>query len=327
MTSLTARLRVGDFTKSLRVTGDRLWTRAPGARRRGADRPFVQLPLRYERAPLSPTTPSASTSTRRPRSAPPRAPTSTASTARAPRQSPCPRASIPPGRPGSTPPPLAAVGFGPIAPTWRARRKLLDDTGLFWAYGVAGRDRRAAGPAPPGFDFAFFNTAPRDQQTRLAPRRTPRRARAPQPDAPAPRHAVPAIRPQVFRVDPRAGRAEEIILRCDTLWIDADRELMVLTFRGIADAAGGDESAVGKLVVVADPFGKKLRWERVEKMLREGGAAKVRTAPGLGKPGAPDDEPAPPDPLARRYNEVLEPAKKPGLDDEPTHPVRRKPPG
>ena len=314
--SLTARLRVGDFIKTLEIKGDRLWTTGPEGLVVGAPIPFVEMPIRYERAPLSPDNPVGIDVD---------APPSLGSPARAnlervdgPRaQAPAPiptRGSAPPGRPGTAPPPpVAAVGFGPITPTWRPRRKLLDERGLFWAYGVA-LENGAAGPAPAGFNFEFFNAAPRDQQidmlragavieldnlSRTHPRLTTQ---------------LPAIRPQVFRIDPRTGRSEEIILRCDTLWIDADRGVAVLTFRGLYDVGAGGDETIGKLLIAADPQGKKLRADRVEQMARE-------QSPGsLGPARASTTEN---DPLGLRYDAVK--STRPGAPAPPP-PIPAAPP-
>jgi hypothetical protein len=298
--SLTARLRIGDFIKTLEIQGDRLWTSGPDGLVVGAPIPFVKMPIRYERAPLSPDNPVGVDVDAPPvLGAPARANLDRADAPRAPVPGPA-RGSVPPGRPGTTPPPpAAAVGFGPITPTWRPRRKLLDEPGLFWAYGVASANG-SAGPAPAGFNFEFFNAAPRDQQidmlragavieldhlSRTHPRLTTH---------------LPAIRPQVFRIDPRTGRSEEIILRCDTLWIDTDRGVAVLTFRGLYDVGPGGDEAIGKLLIAADPQGKKLRGDRVEQMARE-------QNPGSLGPARASTAASENDPLGLRYDAVKAP--------------------
>ena len=311
---LTARLRVGDFIKTLEIKGDRLWTADPTGLVVGAPIPFVQMPIRYERAPLSPDNPVGVDIDAPPqRGAPARANLDRVDGPRAPPIPTPARASAPPGRPGDAPsPPVAAVGFGPITPTWRPRRKLLDESGLFWAYGVSAANG-AAGPAPQGFNFEFFNSAPRDQQIDML-----RAGAKIELDHLSPTHPhlttrLPAIRPQVFRIDPRNGRSEEIILRCDTLWIDTDRGVAVLTFRGLYDVGVGGDETIGKLLIAADPQGKKLRGDRVEQLLREqspGALGPARTsttaqvAVPLGlrydavKSPRSDAAPPPPDPVA-----------------------------
>ncbi|HVY49134.1 MAG TPA: DUF2169 domain-containing protein, partial [Minicystis sp.] len=114
--SLVARFAVGDaFSKSVRVTGDRLWEAGEGAALRPSPaQPFARMPLRYERAPLAEDNPVGID---------PRAPPEAGAPAR-PNLEPIDAAD-------------AMVGFGPVATTWRARRRRVDDAGLFWAYGVA----------------------------------------------------------------------------------------------------------------------------------------------------------------------------------------------
>jgi hypothetical protein len=286
-TSLMARMTVGDLVKSVRVTGDRRWTLGPdGAATRSAPAPFVRMPLRYERAALSAENPVGIDA---------HAPIAIA----APALPNLERADDGAG----------TACFGPIAPTWRSRRRLLDDAASFWAHGIA-RDPDKGGPplgaAPARFDFAFFNAAPPDQQIDLVRPGTPIVLENLHPEHARLEARLPPVRPQVF-IKPPAGafdrRVEEVILRCDSLWIDTDREVVVLTWRGLAEV-GVDLETAGVLVVAADPQGKKLRFGNIEKRLREETALTMR----LGDDALPagDDEEAapPPDLLARRHDSV-----------------------
>jgi hypothetical protein len=126
-------------------------------------------------------------------------------------------------------------------------------------------------------------------------------------------------------------------LRCDSLWIDSDRSVAVVTWRGLTDV--GREEDVGRLVVAADPQGKKLRWAAVEKRLEGTAAPTLR----LNVHGLPPDEPdpgPPPDPLARRHDTVKGQrgpesaapvvampasgyAPGPDIQDAPTNPLER----
>ncbi|APR84586.1 Uracil-DNA glycosylase, family 4 [Minicystis rosea] len=281
--SLEARLSVGDLRKTVRVSGDRTWTRDASLQLvPSAPAPFVRMPLRYERAALSADNPAGFDRNLEAKAGAPALPNLERVEGSG---IPC---------------------FGPISPQWRSRRRVLDEASMFWAYGVARAPREDAppiGPAPPRFDFAFFNAAPPDQQIDLL------RAGAPivldhlHPDHPRLEARVPAMRPQVFRVPPQ-GRVEEIILRCDTLWIDTDRSVVVLTWRGLAEAPNGADG-VGTLVMDADPEGKKLRWERVEKSLAEVRPPTLRLPSGgvsvQPKPRIPAASSGP-DPLAVRYD-------------------------
>jgi hypothetical protein len=298
--SLTARLRVGDFIKTLEIQGDRLWITGAAGLVVGAPIPFVQMPIRYERAPLSPENPVGIDVDAPPSlGSPARANLDRVEGPRAPVPAPA-RGSVPPGRPGSaTAPPAPAMGFGPITPTWKPRRKLLDEAGLFWAYGVASQGG-TAGTAPTGFNFEFFNAAPRDQQIDMLRAGSMIELDNLSREHPRLTTQLPAIRPQVFRIDPRSGRPEEIILRCDTLWIDADRGVAVLTFRGLHDVGTGGDETIGTLLIAADPQGKKLRADRVEQMARE-------QSPGSLGPARASSTTAENDPLGLRYDAVKSP--------------------
>ncbi|MEO7330206.1 MAG: DUF2169 domain-containing protein, partial [Minicystis sp.] len=281
VTSLAVRLRVGDLVKSLRVNGDRCFTDEGGRLAPGAPAPFTRMPLRYERALLSADNPVG---------VDPHAPAILGALA-FPNIEPEGRAGI--------------AGFGPVAPTWRARRKLLDDASLFWAYGIAAEGRVSAGPAPSSVNFAFFNAAPRDQQIEMLRGGAPIELDNLHPARPQLSSQLPSLRPQVFRVHPRTGRAEEIVLRCDTLWIDSDRGVIVQTFRGLSDLGGKDESLAGKLIVAADPQGKKLRFERVEEMARAELGVELRPPRVSTRSGSEAAGEA--DPLSLRHDAVKAP--------------------
>lgn len=271
--SLVARLTVGDaLSKSVRVTGDRLWEAAEGGGLRlGGAKSFLRLPLRYERAPLSAENPVGIDDAAMPVLGAPARP------------------NLEPIDDGGM------IGFGPVASTWRARRSRVDDGGLFWAFGVSSGVGPQPGPPPPGFDFAFFNAAPVEQQVDLLRAGTRIELENMNPEHALLTTTLPAMRPQAFLVPPGKSRGEEVVLRCDTLWIDCDRELIVLTFRGVADAGDRDPRELGALVVAADPGGKKLRWDAVQRALAgSGSVAETSAAGGEG------------DPLARRYDAVIE---------------------
>jgi hypothetical protein len=302
VTSLTARLTVGDLVKAVKVTGDRVWSRGEGGKLApGAPQPFVRLPLRYERAALSADNPVGID---------PNAP-------------PVPGAPALPNLERAEG--AGAACFGPVASSWRARRRLLDEGSLFWAHGIA-RDRNADAPplgaAPPRFNFEFFNAAARDQQIDILRPGATIVLENLDPEHPRLETRLPAHRPQVFRVPPpdvNKGRVEEIIVRCDSLWIDVDRGVAVVAWRGLADVAGGDLSRVGRLVIAADPEGKKLRWERVERRLREEHPPTVRlekageARPATGPSAGDLDDEAPPDPLAVRYDGRKGPPEAPAI--------------
>ena len=129
---------------------------------------------------------------------------------------------------------------------------------------IVGDDGVPCAPIPRGFDYAAFNVAPLEQQIELLSltaqivldgltpggRRTAR---------------LPGIRPRVFVLaDSNSGvmrLPDEVVLRCDTLWIDADRSLCVLTWRGVVPLAPNAQGAPS-LVLALDEGDRKKTWAR-----------------------------------------------------------------
>ncbi|HRI71467.1 MAG TPA: DUF2169 domain-containing protein, partial [Polyangium sp.] len=115
-----------------------------------------------------------------------------------------------------------------------------------------------------------FHTAPRDQRIDLLRTGVPLVLNNVLPNQARVETTLPTRKPQAFRIHPQTGKASEIILRCDTLCVDAARNLFVLTFRGIADMATADLGNMGTIVVAAHSTGKKIRGDRIERFLRNG---------------------------------------------------------
>jgi hypothetical protein len=116
-------------------------------------------------------------------------------------------------------------------------------------------------PLGENFDFQFFNAAPIDQQVGvLRPNGTmtldglmPGGGR---------RHAwLPGHRPRVFHFGERGpgDRAAEIPLVCDTLWIDTDRAICALVWRGVVALSRASEPP-GVFVVSLEPRGAARGW-------------------------------------------------------------------
>lgn len=203
--SFPVRLTVAGVDKTIEVFGERFLLPTGGIRW-GA--PALQVPLRYERAAGGPGTVN---------------PVGMRADARDER--------------GVLPlPPLqrggcsvqeafdAAVGFGPIAPSWPERHAK--------APGSAGWTMAMwrSTPMPSSVDPSFFNVAPMDQQVEAI--------RADEPlvlDHLHREHArlatrLPGVVPRA-RVE-RNGRTNELALTADTLWIDTVRGIATLTWRG-----------------------------------------------------------------------------------------------
>ncbi len=156
------------------------------------------------------------------------------------------------------------VGFGPIAPAAGSRRGLLRPDGWAWVEG-GGR-----GPAPGGFDFAFYNAAPRDQQIDALRSGDVLVLENLNREHPRLETRLPGVRPKAFLVPADVDRGIEVSLRCDTLWVDTDRALLTLSWRGLVTVDTPDEETLGTVVVAAESKGRELGYAHIAKILREG---------------------------------------------------------
>lgn len=240
---LVARVAVDDFSKSLLVRGDQRWITASGGLHPGPVQPFVRMPLRHDRAGVRNDDPGSS------------APESRAL------GTPLPHFDRAPGGPGVELP----AGFGPLAPGVRARRIERGEEIWRWAESLNAR----APVAPPAqLDWAFFNSAPRDQQiAELGP--------APRillenlhPSIPRLETRLPAISPRVLHLEPGKSEVSEIRLRCDTLRIDTDRGRVTLSYRGTLPLGIKDERAVGALGILLEGGGSATTASEIVRLLR-----------------------------------------------------------
>jgi hypothetical protein len=208
--SLIARLIVGDVDKSIEVFGERTLTR-DGQLREGF--PFAKMPVRYERASGGPDTlnPVGMRVDGQP---------GPQGTIQLPNLQPrvlsisSPDDAIPP------------VGFGPIAPSWPARRAMLGRAAA--SFPQPGWNER---PIPEGVPAAYFNAAPGDQQLDVI--RESERIVLENLHAEYARLSttLPGLRARALIERPSAT-LEELRMRADTLWIDTDRGVCTVTWRG-----------------------------------------------------------------------------------------------
>jgi hypothetical protein len=234
--SLIARLIVGGLDKAIEVHRDRTWSEG-GRLHEGPL--FSSMPVVYERAAGGPGTanPVGVATEGRP---------SPDGRVRLPNLQ-APGLSLPSG--SGRRPRIAPVGFGPLAPAWPER---LEKLGRH-AAPVADLYER---PLPEDLDLGFFNSAPADQQVEVIhgderivlehlDRRQARLVTA-----------LPGLRPRVFV---EAGAApQEVWMRGDTLWIDTDRGVCTVTWRGVIP------EAAGRVVVDLQEPGRALSWSDVE---------------------------------------------------------------
>ncbi|TKD02445.1 DUF2169 family type VI secretion system accessory protein [Polyangium fumosum] len=171
---------------------------------------------------------------------------------------------------------FAPACFGPIAPEWPRVSARLGRLGPGWN----GR------PFPEGFDYGTFQVAPPDQQ--VAEIRANERIVL---ENLHPEHArlvtsLPGLRPRAV-VDRATGEREEVGLVADTLWIDTDRGVCCVVWRGrigLRHAAEAGRIAVWVEGMPLVEVGREVRDRDIEE--DDGGATMTLVAP-LEKKGEP----------------------------------------
>jgi hypothetical protein len=233
----TARVVVGEVDKAVQIAADRAFSLEGEI----IDGPrFTKMPLRYERAAGGPDTWN------------PVGLRADATDAYG--RTPLPNLLPPTWMPGRRGELIEPIGFGPLAPTWPIRRDKLGRHAEGWSFA------RWQAALPDDIDPAFFNVAPRDQQLALLrdderivlENLHPRLSRLVT--------NLPGSRPRVFV---EGGR--EIRMVCDTLWIDTDRSLATLTFRG--QLAVEEPGRAGTTYVALEEKGRALGWADIEPLL------------------------------------------------------------
>jgi hypothetical protein len=240
--SLVARIAVGELDKSIEVFGPR--TRGPGGI--VDESRFTEVKLGYERAAGGPLTWNPVGM----------------------RQEDDPATGIralpqiaPVGAFAKNPAFVPPTGLGPIAASWPMRRDKLGAR-------AAGFSDKDIGKTTLGTDFdaTYFQAAPPDQTIENL-----------LPDAEIvlenlhPAHPrlvtrLPGLVPRAF-IDVGTSAASPLALRADTLWIDTDRGLCTVTFRGQAAIARPDQDGV--VYVALEEPGKPITWADIRPMIRE----------------------------------------------------------
>lgn len=157
------------------------------------------------------------------------------------------------------------VCYGPIAPSWPGRTQWLGRlAGSFPTPGWSDR------PLPEGLDPAFFQAAPPDQQVAEIRQNERIILENLHPEHPRLVTALPGLKPRAF-VDRATGEHEEVAFVADTLLIDTDRSVCVVSWRGSVGLRHAHEA--GRITVA----------------MIEDGAAPVRRA-AVAAPSTNDDD-------------------------------------
>jgi len=147
---------------------------------------------------------------------------------------------------------LRPVGFGPLPATWPTRRSLVGSYDGPWLSGGF-----SDGELPSEWNWAFFNVAPPDQQLEEIAADQAILLEHLHPEEPKLETRLPGLVPVVYAE--RSGDAQRVELKGDTLWIDTNRLVATLTWRGPVKLEAPSE-AVRLIVTLAKP-GEELDWD------------------------------------------------------------------
>lgn len=233
--SVLARLIVGTIDKGVEVHADRAWT---GEAQITDGPPFVQMPLRYERAQGGVGTPNPVGLVIQPGPLP--------NLHRA-RQA------------GTLQDDGSPIGFAPIAAGWPQREsRLRRHRGNFSHHQWHVR------PLPDDIEVEYFNHSPADQRiAEIAPEQEFVLENM-HPEHPRLAGRLPGLKPQAFIERPRVA-PHEINLVADSLWFDTDRALCTVTWRGQLPLAARDEP--GRVLIALPPARRKIDWNEVQRLL------------------------------------------------------------
>lgn len=226
-------LRVGELRRRVAVFGDRSW----GAEDKPA--PFDRMPLRWERALGGPTSDANPVG---------RGYKTGLLLPNLERPESLMRSK------GDVPPPAC---FAPVRPTWKSRVSKLGTYDASWL--------KTRWPyLPADFDWTYFNAAPPEQQVPYLRGDEPYSVSGVRPGGATIAGKLPGLRPRAFaqRTAAAGGEFGEVLLRLDTLWLDADANKMVLVWRGLLDVADEDAPDVAAIFVDVDPAQAPLSLER-----------------------------------------------------------------
>ena len=206
---LLARVRLGDFSKAISVPGDRLWVRDGARWGSSAPRPFSRMLLVPERALRSAENPVG------------------LDPAAIPVEG---RLALPNLEPAAG---TYSAILGPIPAPAPSRRNMLNPASAQWLTALELGQR--PGPVPEGFNFAFFNVAPLDQQLGDVPAGTALVLENLHPREPIFTSRLPPLGPTFTAVDGTSGRSLDPPARCATAWIDGDREIVMMVYRATCE--------------------------------------------------------------------------------------------
>ncbi|MFO0758400.1 MAG: DUF2169 domain-containing protein [Byssovorax sp.] len=147
---------------------------------------------------------------------------------------------------------------------------------------------------PPDFDYQAYNAATPEQRIGEIPRDAKILLSGLSPRVPRRTVVLPGLAPRVICDLEGSEKLAEVELFCDTLIVDADRERMMLLFRGEIPTASLAAREVGTLVVALLPEGDPDAIDAALRALPHGRFFFARSPVDFeeGAPPVPDDAPA-----------------------------------
>ncbi|MEP7120994.1 MAG: DUF2169 domain-containing protein [Byssovorax sp.] len=245
--SLVARVAVGDVDKSIDVRADRALTR-DGEIREGAR--WASMPLLYERAAGGP-------GTWNPVGVSLDAPPDAYGQRILPNLRPMSAAHV------GNAEVIAPVGFGPVAASWPVRRERLRHRAEAWTE-TSFEDL----PFGDDFDAAYFQMAPTDQQLDALRDEETLVLENLLADHPRLTTQLSGLQPKAF-VDIPGQTPRDLRLVADTLWIDTDRAICTVTWRGQVPLVAREQP--GRVLVAAAGPGQRLSWANLTALLKATG--------------------------------------------------------
>jgi uncharacterized protein YjbI with pentapeptide repeats len=158
---------------------------------------------------------------------------------------------------------VSPAGFGPLNAAWPPRAGKVGR-----AYGKSYQETRAPYYAE-DFDWSYFNAAPADQQL-------PGYLRGDEevtlhnlhPAAPVLSTRLPGLRVRAFVKDVER-RFREVYMALDTLFMDPDKGVLTLTWRGVDKVREDDLSDVKLVLIASEPLADRPLPEKHYQMLME----------------------------------------------------------
>jgi hypothetical protein len=237
--SLVARLMVGEMAKAVEVFAPRVLTR-DGELREGPR--WSQMPLRYEYTAGGPETWN---------------PVGISETAPADAYGQHVLPSLQPEglRAKQWRDIFVPTGFGPIAQAWELRREKLGRRAEGWS-----EEGWTKIPLDDDFDGEFFQAAPSDQQIDAFHEEEQIVLEYLNPDHPRLATRLVKLHPHAF-VDIPGASPRDLVMTADTLWIDTDRAICTVTWRGQIAVDGPDQP--GRVLIAIEEQGQRLTWPSV----------------------------------------------------------------